>query len=109
MNKRNRRVVTAAALLAALSTPLAAVAEDHFTPVIEHAGDLVANAGGYVVNQKRVAVQRELSGQSPTPAELGVQLPPKSALKLERNSSMGSPVIRLRNFVSGADREHYPA
>jgi hypothetical protein len=110
MNKRNWRVVTAVALLAALSTPLAAVAEDRFTPVIEHAGDLVANAGGYVVNQKRVAVQRELSRQSPTPAELGVQLPPKSALKLEqtaRQIAQYHPIWRVYDYGLAMPRAEF--
>ena len=97
-------------LLAVLSTAFAAVAEDRFTPIVDQAGDLVVNGGGYVVNQKRVAVQRELARQPPTPAELGVKLPPKAALKLEqtaRQIAQYHPVWRVYDYRIAMPRTEF--
>lgn len=74
------------ALAATLLTAFAAVAADRFTRIVEQAGESVVNGGGFIVNQKRVAVQRELSRQAPTQAELGVKLPPRAVLKLEQTA-----------------------
>lgn len=89
------------ALLAALSTAFAAVAEDRFTRIVEQGAEPVVTGGGYVVNQKRVAVQRELSRQPPTPTELGVKLPPGAVLKREqtaRQIAQYHPVWRVYDY-----------
>jgi|APFre7841882630_1041343.scaffolds.fasta_scaffold07354_2 hypothetical protein len=73
-------------LLVALTLPAVCRAQDRFTQVIEKAEGPVVNAGGYVVNQKRIAVQKELSQRPPTPAELGVKLPANARLNLEQTA-----------------------
>jgi len=46
----------------------------------------MAGASPYLVNQKRAAVQRELTQRPPTPDELGVRLPSGSKLQLEQTA-----------------------
>ena len=59
---------------------------DRFSKIVDEGGDPTVTAGGYLVNQKRAAVQRELMQRPPTPDELGVQLPPGSKLQLEQTA-----------------------
>lgn len=76
-------------------------ASDRFTTIVESAGDSTVSGGGFRVNQKRVAVQRELAQRPPTLAELGVKLPPKSALMLEqtaRQIAQYHPVWRVYEY-----------
>ena len=79
----------------------AAAAVDRFTPIVEHAGEPTVTKSGFLVNQKRVAVQAELSRRPPTSAELGVKLPDKAALKLEqtaRQIAQYHPVWRVYDY-----------
>lgn len=81
--------------------PVVCAAADRFTQIIEQAGAPTVTKGGFVVNQKRVAVQAELSRRSPTGEELGVKLPPKAALSLEqtaRQIAQYHPVWRVYDF-----------
>jgi hypothetical protein len=89
------------ALTLAAAPPAVCAAADRFTPIIEQAGESTVTKGGFVVNQKRVAVQKELSQRPPTGAELGVKLPPKAALNLERTArqiAQYHPVWRVYDF-----------
>lgn len=89
------------ALTLVVTLPAACAAADRFTQIIEQAGESTVTKGGYIVNQKRVAIQGELSKRPPTPAELGVKLPPKAVLKLEetaRQIAQYHPVWRVYDF-----------
>lgn len=80
------KLLASIALVLAVALPAVCAATDRFTQIIEQAGESTVTKGGFVVNQKRVAVQKELSRRPPTAAELGVKLPPKASLKLERTA-----------------------
>lgn len=93
--------IIALALGLGLVLPAVCVAADRFTPIIEQAGEPTVTKGGFLVNQKRVAVQGELSRRPPTPGELGAKLPPKAALKLEptaRQIAQYHPVWRVYDY-----------
>lgn len=67
---------------AALPGGRAAAAADRFTSIIEQAPESTV-VNGMVVNNKRVAVQKELSARPPTREELGVAIPKGARLELE--------------------------
>ena len=101
-----------AGVIMALSLALPAVcaATDRFTRIVEQAGELTVIKGGYIVNQKRVAVQKELSLRPPTTAELGVKLPPKASLKLEqtaRQIAQYHPIWRVYDFRLSMPRSEF--
>ena len=82
-----RTITLPAALTLALLLPAAGPARaDRFAKIVEEGGEPTVNAAGYLVNQKRVAVQKELTQRPPTPAELGVQLPVGAKLNLENTA-----------------------
>jgi len=58
---------------------------DRFTSIIERAPESTV-VNGYVVNNRRVAVQKELSARPPTYDELGVLIPKGARLELERTA-----------------------
>ncbi len=58
---------------------------DRFTSIIEQAPESTV-VNGYVVNNRRVAVQKELSARPPTHDELGVTIPRGARLELERTA-----------------------
>jgi len=62
-----------------------AVASDRFSRIIEQAPESTV-VNGYVVNNRRVAVQKELSARPPTREELGVTIPKGARLELERTA-----------------------
>lgn len=98
------------ALVLAVALPAFCAATDRFTQIIEHAGESTVTKGGFVVNQKRVAVQKELSRRPPTAAELGVKLPPKTSLKLERTALQivqYNPVWRVYDFHLSMPRSEF--
>lgn len=80
------KLISSIALSLGLVLPAVCAATDRFTPIVEQAGEPTVTNSGMLVNQKRVAVQSELARRPPTTAELGVKLPPKAALKLERTA-----------------------
>lgn len=69
-----------------LALPGALAAQDRFTAIIEKAPESTVNSGGFVVNHRREAVQRELAMRPPTEEELGVKLPPGAVLNLEKTA-----------------------
>lgn len=71
-------VVLAAALFFGLAS--SAHAFDRFTKSIAEGGEPTVTSGGFVVNQQRVAVQKELTARPPTAEEVGVKLPPGATL-----------------------------
>lgn len=90
-----------AAAAVAVAAAAAAAAVDRFTSIVEQAGEPTVTKSGFLVNQKRVAVQAELSRRPPTSAELGVKLPDKAALKLEqtaRQIAQYHPVWRVYDY-----------
>ena len=96
------------ALLTTLFTAFAAVAADRFTTVIEQAGESTVTKGGYIVNQRRVAVQRELSRQPATQAELGAKLPKGATLNLEqtaRQIAQYHPIWRVYDYRLAMPRQ----
>ena len=89
------------ALFACIASAPFAWASDRFTSIVESAGESTVTSGGFLVNQKRVAVQKELAKRPPTPEELGVKLPPKSVLMLEqtaRQIAQYHPVWRVYEY-----------
>lgn len=108
--RRISKILTRIALTLAVTLPAVCAAADRFTPIIEQAGGSAVTKGGFVVNQKRVAVQSELSKRPPTPAELGVKLPPRSSLKLEetaRQIAQYHPVWRVYDFRLSMPRAEF--
>ena len=74
---------------------------DRFARIVEEGGEPTVTAGGYLVNQKRAAVQRELTQLPPTQDELGVKLPPGSKLQLEltaRQIAQYRPTWRIYEY-----------
>ena len=59
--------------------------DDRFTSIIAAAPESTV-VNGYVVNNRRVAVQKELTARPPTPQELGVVLPAGARLDHERTA-----------------------
>jgi hypothetical protein len=104
------RLLASIALTLAVALPTVCAATDRFTQIIEQAGESTVTKGGFVVNQKRVAVQKELSRRPPTAAELGVKLPPKASLKLERTALQivqYNPVWRVYDFSLSMPRSEF--
>lgn len=62
-----------------------AAGSDRLTSIIEQAPESTV-VNGYVVNNRRVAVQKELSARPPTHDELGVTIPKGARLELERTA-----------------------
>jgi len=62
-----------------------AAATDRFTSIIATAPESTV-VNGYVVNNRRVAVQKELEARPPTHDELGVALPKGARLEFERTA-----------------------
>ena len=83
-------------------------AADRFAKIVDEGGDPTVTAGGFVVNQKRVAVQKELSARPPTAEEVGVKLPPGSRLMLvetARQIAQYHPVWRIYQYQVELPRE----
>jgi hypothetical protein len=83
-------------------------AADRFAKSVDEGGDPTVTAGGFVVNQKRVAVQKELSARPPTVEEVGVKLPPGSKLMLvetSRQIAQYHPVWRIYQYKVDLPRE----
>ena len=57
-------------------------AADRFAKIVVQGGEPTVTAGGFVINQKRVAVQKELAARPPTADEVGIKLPPVAKLML---------------------------
>ena len=103
-------------LLVSISLTLATVmptvceAMDRFTPILEQAGESTVTKGGFIVNQKRIAIQSELARRPPTTAELGVKVPPKARLKLEqtaRQIAQYHPIWRVYDFQLSMARSEF--
>jgi hypothetical protein len=97
-------------LLLLVFLPGSVLADDRFTPLIENAGEPVVNSNGFVVNQARVAVQKELSQRPPTAEELGVKLPSKAKLSLEttaRQIAQYDPTWRVYEFKIQMPRDDF--
>jgi hypothetical protein len=60
-------------------------APDRFTSIIATAPESTV-VNGYVVNNRRIAVQKELEARPPTHAELGVAVPKSARLEFERTA-----------------------
>jgi hypothetical protein len=58
---------------------------DRFKSIIERAPESTVR-NGFVINNRRVAVQKELSARPPTRDELGVEIPKGARLELERTA-----------------------
>jgi hypothetical protein len=89
-------------------TAMAASAGDRFTLIIDNAPESTVNAKGFVVNQKRVLIQRELMAQRPSVAELGVRLPPGAKLKPEesaRQIAQYHPAWRVYDYKLAMPRD----
>ena len=97
-------------LTLAVAIPAVCAASDRFTAIIDQAGEPTVTKGGFVVNQKRVAVQGELSRRPPTVAELGVKLPRKASLQLEdtaRQIAQYHPTWRVYAFRTSMPRTEF--
>ena len=85
---------------------------DRFTKIVEEGAEPTTTAGGYLVNQKRVAVQKELAQRPPTASELGLTLPPGSRLQLERTArqiAQYHPVWRIYEYQIEVSRAEFIA
>jgi hypothetical protein len=74
---------------------------DRFTSIIERAPESTV-VNGYVVNNRRVAVQKELSARPPTYDELGVRVPKGARLELEttaRQIAQYHPYWRIYEYA----------
>jgi hypothetical protein len=83
-------------------------AADRFSKIIEQGGEPTVTAGGFVVNQKRVAVQKELATRPPTADEVGVRLPPGANLMLvetARQIAQYDPVWRIYQYKVDMPRD----
>ncbi len=103
-----RQDVIIAALLCSLAS--VALAQDRFAGIIDGAADSTVNSGGFVVNQKRVAIQAELTKRPPTSAELGVTVPHGSKLRAEqtaRQIAQYHPVWRVYDFSVAMPRSAF--
>ena len=104
------KLLAGIALVLAMSLPAVCAETDRFTQIIAQAGESTVTKGGFVVNQRRIAVQKELSRRQPTAAELGVKLPPKASLKLERTALQivqYNPVWRVYDFHVSMPRAEF--
>jgi hypothetical protein len=90
-----------ASLLVSLSISCAAAsASDRFSSIIAQAPESTV-VNGYVVNNRRAAVQKELSARPPTADELGVSIPKNARLQLEvtaRQIAQYDPVWRIYEY-----------
>lgn len=108
-----RLALSAAAIAIAvlmLITTHAAYAQDRFTKIIEGAGESTVNASGELVNQKRVAVQAEITKRPPSLDELGLKLPPGSKLQVvqtARQLAQYHPVWRVYEFSVSLPRDAF--
>ena len=104
------KLLAGIALFFAVALPAVCAGTDRFTQIIAQAGESTVTKGGFVVNQRRIAVQKELSRRPPTSAELGVKLPPKTTLKLERTALQivqYNPVWRVYDFRVSMPRSEF--
>lgn len=95
-----------ALLIAMLAS--AVQAADRFAKIVDEGGDPTVTAGGFVVNQKRVAVQKELTARPPTAEELGVRLPAGAKLMLvetARQIAQYHPAWRIYQYRVELPRE----
>ncbi len=83
-------------------------AADRFAKIVDEGGDPTTTAGGFVVNQKRIAVQKELTARTPTAEELGVKLPAGAKLMLietARQIAQYHPAWRIYQYKVELPRE----
>lgn len=98
------------ALTIAVILPSVCVATDRFTQIIEQGGEPTVTKDGFLINQKRAAVQSELARKLPTTAELGVKVPANASLKLEqtaRQIAQYHPVWRVYDFHLTMSRSEF--
>ncbi len=98
------------ALVITVTLPAVCAESDRFAQIIAQAGESTVTKGGFVVNQKRVAVQKELSRRPPTVTELGVKLPPNASLNLKRTALQivqYNPVWRVYDFRVSMPRSEF--
>ena len=101
---------TCLSLCAVMALSSASALADRFTKIVEEGGEPTVTKGGYLVNQKRVAVQKELTQRPPGGDELGVALPPRSTLVLEqtaRQIAQYHPVWRVYEYRTEMPRQAF--
>ncbi|MET0311406.1 MAG: hypothetical protein ABW051_05100 [Burkholderiaceae bacterium] len=101
-------VAARAALALLLALPFTASAADRLSPIFDTGGK--AATGGFSATQQRAAVQMELSLRPPTPAELGVKLPQKTALRAEqtaRQMAEYDPAWRVYEYSAGIPKAEF--
>jgi|GEM_PF-6136026 len=104
------KILANIALSFAIILPGVCVATDRFTQIVEQGGEPTVTKGGFLVNQKRAAVQSELARKPPTTAELGVKVPAMASLKLEqtaRQIAQYHPVWRVYDFHLSMSRSEF--
>lgn len=77
------------------------LAQDRFTGIIDGAAESTVTSGGFIVNQKRAAIQAEITRRPPSLAELGIKVPQGSKLRAEqtaRQIAQYHPVWRVYDF-----------
>ena len=104
------RITIHATLTISLLLTSAFANADRFARIVEEGGEPTVTAGGYLVNQKRAAVQRELTQRPPTQDELGVKLPPGSKLQFEltaRQIAQYHPAWRIYEYRVDMPRSEF--
>lgn len=102
------KFIITASLLCACSGSI--LAQDRFTSIIQAAPESTVTAGGFIVNQRRVAIQSELTKRPPTAAELGVAVPRSSKLRIEqtaRQIAQYHPHWRIYDFSVNMSRSAF--
>ena len=104
------RITIHATLTISLLLTSAFANADRFARIVEEGGEPTVTAGGYLVNQKRAAVQRELTQRPPKQDELGVKLPPGSKLQFEltaRQIAQYHPAWRIYEYRVDMPRSEF--
>ncbi len=110
LHLRRSQLTRIISLCIGLTLPAICMAQDRYTQAIESAGGPVVNSGGYLVNLKRIAVQKELSRHPPTAAELGVKVPARAKLDLvltARQIAQYHPTWRIYDYHIAMPRAEF--
>jgi len=94
-----RKAIITASLTCCLAS--VSLAQDRFASIIDRAAESTVTSGGFIVNQKRVAIQAEIAKRPPSSAELGVKVPQDSKLRTEqtaRQIAQYHPAWRVYDF-----------
>lgn len=105
-DSRSSIIVAVVFLLAAAGA--SSHAADRFAKIVAEGGEPTVTAGGFVINQKRVAVLKELAARPPTADEVGIKLPRAAKLMLvetARQIAQYDPAWRIYQYKVDMPRD----